>query len=127
MSAAVNRAACASQRIQLVDENDGRGLGARLLEEIANPCCADTDKHLHELRARDREERHLRFARDRLGQQGLAGAGWADEEHAFGHAAAQPTIALGVLQEIDDLAQLVLRLVYPRNIGESYARIRFDI
>ncbi len=38
-------------------------LVARLLEQIAHARGADADEHLHEFRAGDREERHLRLAR----------------------------------------------------------------
>ena len=65
---------------------------ARLLEQVAHARGADADEHLDELGAGDREERHLGLAGDRLGQQRLAGAGRADQEHALRHAPAEPAV-----------------------------------
>ena len=58
-----------------------------------------------------REERHAGLAGDGAGQQGLAGAGRADQQHALGDPGAESVKLLGVLQELDDLAKLVLGLV----------------
>src|SRR5690606_4988469 len=41
--------ACAAQSIQLINEDDGRRLPARLLEQVAHPRRAHADKHLDEL------------------------------------------------------------------------------
>ena len=120
-------AAGAAERVQLVDEDDGRRLLSRLLEQVAHARGADADEHLDEFRAGDREERHAGFARDRLGQQRLAGAGRADQQHAFRHASAEPTVAGGVLEEVDDLLQLVLRLVHAGNVGEGDLRVGLDV
>src|SRR5262249_58022414 len=46
-------AACPAERIELVDEDDGRRLGARLLEEVTYASGADADEHLDELPAAD--------------------------------------------------------------------------
>ena len=44
-------AARAAQRIELVDEDDGRRLPAGLLEQVAHARCTHADEHLDELRA----------------------------------------------------------------------------
>jgi hypothetical protein len=62
---------------------------AGLLEQVAHPRRADADEHLDELAAGDREERHPGLAGHGLGQQRLAGAGRADQQHALGHARAR--------------------------------------
>ena len=77
------RAAGAAERVELVDEDDRRRELARLLEEIADARRPDADEHLDELRAVDREERHAGLAGHRAGEQGLAGAGRADEQDAL--------------------------------------------
>ena len=61
-----------------------------LLEEVAHARGADADEHLDEVRAADAEEGHVGLAGDGLGQERLAGAGRADEQHAAGDAAAEP-------------------------------------
>merc|ERR1712185_66319 len=69
-------------RVDLVDEDDARRVLLRVGEERANAACADADKHLDELRARRRDERHARLARDRAREQRLARARRALEQHA---------------------------------------------
>ena len=63
--AAETGAALAADRVDLVDEDDRGSLLARGLEEVAHPRRADTDEHLHEVGAGDRDERHAGLARDR--------------------------------------------------------------
>ena len=45
------RSALATDRIELVDEDDGRRCSARLAEQIAHTRSADAHQRLHELRA----------------------------------------------------------------------------
>ena len=102
-------AAALADRVDLVDEDDrGRAL-ARGGEQVAHPRRADADEHLHEARSREREERHVGLARDRARQQRLAGAGRTDHEHAARRRPPRPACTLGMLQEVDDLADLALR------------------
>ena len=56
-----------AQCIQLVDENYAGCEFLRLLEQIADTGGADTHKHFHELGTTDRQKRHGRLPRDRLG------------------------------------------------------------
>ena len=104
-------AAGLAQGVQLVDEDDARGPVLRLGEQVADAGGADADEHLDEIGAAQAEERHVRLAGHGLGQQRLAGAGRADQQHALGDAAAQGLVLLRRLEEIDDLAQLGHRLV----------------
>ena len=60
--------------------------GARcfgLLEHVAHAGGADADEHFDEVRTAEAEERHARFAGDGLGEQRLAGARRADQQHAL--------------------------------------------
>jgi hypothetical protein len=61
-----------TDRVQLVDEDDGRGDLLGLLEQVTYPAGPNPDDHLDELGRRHREERHVRLARDRPSQQRLA-------------------------------------------------------
>ena len=112
-----------AERVQLVDEDDARRLAFGLLEEIAHARGADADEHLDELRSAEAEEGHAGLAGHGPGQQRLAGAGRPDEQHALGNAAAEVRELLRVLQELDDLAQLVLRFVDAGDIGELHLHI----
>ena len=107
--------------IDLVDEHDAGRFFARLLEQVAHLGRAHADEHLDKLRAGDREERHMRFARDRLGQQGLAGARRADEQRALGQLGADARVFARVVQEVHDLGQGFLGLVLTGDVCKCLA------
>ena len=62
MAAAKSGATFPSYRIDLIDEDDARRVLLRLLEQVTDTGCADTDEHLHEVRTADRKERNTSFA-----------------------------------------------------------------
>src|SRR5262249_48005725 len=78
-------------------------------------------------RARDREERDARLAGDGARQEGLAGAGRADQQNALRRPPAEPRILPGVLEEPNDLAQLLLGLVDAGDIVEGDLGVGLDI
>ena len=96
----------------------------RLLEQVAHAAGADADEHLDEVGAGDREERHVRLAGDGAGEQRLAGAGRADQQHALRDAAAEALELLRIVQELDDLLQLLLGLVDAGDVVEGDAAMR---
>ena len=104
--------------VDLVDEHDGRGVLLGLLEEVAHPARADADEHLDEVRAGDGVERNAGLAGDRAGEQGLAGARRAVEQHALGDLGADSLELGGLLQELLDLTELLDRLLAPGDVGE---------
>ena len=106
VAAAEAGAALAADRVDLVDEHDARRVALGLVEQVAHAAGADADEHLDELGARDAEERHAGLAGDGAGQQRLAGAWRADEQHAARDARAERVELLGVLQELDDFLEL---------------------
>ena len=69
VAAAQTGAAMPADRVDLVDEDDAGRVLLGLLEHVAHTTCADTDKHLDEIGAGDREERHVRLAGDRACKQ----------------------------------------------------------
>jgi hypothetical protein len=114
-------AALAADRVELVDEDDRRGRFLGLVEQVAYAGGPHANDHLHELAGAQREEGDVGLARDRAGQQRLAGAGLPGQQHALGDRAAQAPVAVGVAQEVDDLDQLVLGLVDPGDVLERRA------
>ena len=112
------RPAVPADRIDLVDEDDARSVLLRLIEHVAHPRRADPDEHLDEVRARYGEERDLGLARDGLGEQGLAGARRPHHQHPAGDLAAEFLELAGVPQEVDQLADLLLRLFDAGHVGE---------
>ena len=106
-------------RVDFIDEDDaGRAL-LGLVEHVAHTRRTDTDEHLDKIRARDREERHLGFTRDRLREQGLAGTGGPHQQHAARNAATELLELLRVFQEVDQLLDLFLRLVAAGDVGKG--------
>ncbi len=122
VTAAHAGAAVAADRVDLVDEDDGRRVLLRLLEQVAHAARADTDEHLDEVRARDRVERHAGLTRDGAGEQGLAGSGRAVQQHALRDAGADGLEARGVFQEVLDLVQLFDGLFGTGDVGEGHLR-----
>ena len=105
--------------VEFVDEDDAGGLGFGLCEQVAHARRADADEHLHEFRSAQAEEGDLGLAGHRAGEQRLAGAGRADEQHALGNAAAERRVLLGVAQELHDFPEFLLRFVDARDVGEA--------
>ena len=122
VAAAEAGAALAADRVDLVDEDDAGSVLLGLLEQVTHPGGADADEHLDEVRAGDGEERHACLARDGAGQQRLAGARRAVQQHALGDLGAERLIPRRVLQEVLDLVELLDRLVDARHIGERGLR-----
>ena len=112
-------AAMAADRVDLVHEDDAGRVLLALLEQVAHAGGAHAHEHLDEVRARDREERHVGLAGDGLGQERLAGARRADQEHALRDLAAELLELRRVLEELDDLAQLLLGLVHAGHVLEG--------
>ena len=82
--------------------------------EAPTPTIASTNSE-----ADMREEGGVRLARDRAGQQRLAGPGRPVEQHAARDPRAELRVALRVLEEVHDLDELVLGLVDPGDVVEG--------
>ena len=119
VAAAHAGAAVAADGVDLVHEDDAGGVLLGLLEEVADAAGADPDEHLDEVGAGDREERHAGLTGDRPREQRLAGAGRPVEQHALRDAGAERLEALGVLEELLDLVQLLNGLVDPGDVAEG--------
>jgi hypothetical protein len=113
----------ASDRVDLVDEDDAGRVLLRLLEHVAHARGTDADEHLDEVGAGDREERHIRLAGDGAGEQRLAGAGWADEQRAARNSASETLELLRITQKLYDLLQVVLGLVHAGDILKRHAAV----
>ena len=122
VTAAHAGAAVAADGVDLVDEDDRRGVLLGLLEQVADAGGADADEHLDEVGAGDRVERHARLAGDGAGEQGLAGARRPVEQHALGDLGADGLELRGLLEELLDLAELLDRLLAAGDVGERRLR-----
>ena len=123
VAAAGARAALAANGVDLVDEDDARGVLAGLLKQVAHARSADTDEHFHEVGTRDGVKRHPGLAGHGAGEQGLTGAGRAVEQHAARDLRAELLVNLRVLQKVHDLLKLVDRLVGAGDVGERVRRV----
>lgn len=85
--AAVGAVAPLADGIDLVDEDDAGSLFARLLEEVAHLGRAHADEHLHELRSRNGEKRHLRLSGHGPCDESLAGSRGPTSRAPFGSVA----------------------------------------
>ncbi len=114
--------------VELVDEDDRRRVPARLLEELADPGGAEPGEHLDEGRCARRVEVRARFVRGSLREQRLARPGRAVEQNALGDARAEPLELLAVAEELDDLLQLLLRLVRTGDVvpADRVGRVPLD-
>ncbi len=117
-------AAMAADGVDLVDEDDAGGVLLALLEQVAHARGADADEHLDEIRTADREERHVRFARDRAREERLARSRRAHQQHALRDAAAELLELLRFLEELDDLLELFLRFVDAGDVLERHLLLR---
>ena len=115
-------AAVAADRVDLVDEDDGRRVLLGLVEEVAHAAGADADEHLDEVRTGDRVERHARLTGDGAGEERLAGSGRAVEQHALGDARADRLELRRLLQELLDLVELLDGLVGTGDVVEGDLR-----
>ena len=121
VTAAETGAAMTADRVDLIDEDDAGRILLALLEQVAHARGADADKHLDEVRTRNRKERHVRFAGNRARQQGLAGSRRAHHQNAFGNAAAELLKLLRFFQELNDFLQFFLGFFNAGDVFEGHA------
>src|SRR5260370_948679 len=119
MTAAEACSAVPAHGVNFVDENDAGRVLLALFKQIAHAAGAHTYEHFYEVRAGDREERHISFAGDRACKQSLSGSRRADQQYAFGNASAQFLELLRLPQEFDNLSQLFLGFLNSSHILES--------
>ena len=105
VAAAQTSATLTSYCVDLIDENDTRGVLLGLLEQVSDSGCADADKHLNEVGAADGKERHARFSCSRLGDIGFTGSRRSYQQDSLRDPRTQAVILGRVLEEIDDLLQ----------------------
>ena len=115
-------AADLADRVDLVDEHDGRRALACLLEEVAHPAGAHAHVELHEARPAGGEERHAGLTGDGPGEEGLAGSRRTDHQHPTRPLGSGLLVALGPAQVVDDLADLLLHALVAGDVIEGRRR-----
>ena len=117
-------AARAADGVDLVDEDDRRGVLLGLVEEPLDPRRADADELLGEVGAGDRVERNPGLGRDRLRHERLARAGRPVQEHALRNPGAEPAEARRVGEEVANVGDLLDHLPAAGDVAERHARPR---
>ena len=108
--------------VDLIDEDHAFARPARPLEQISDAARAHTHVFFHEIRTRQREEGHVGLAGQRPGQQRLARARRAVEQHAPGHPRAVSGVFFGIFQIIAELRKAFARLGVGRHVGKGALR-----
>jgi len=116
-----------SQGVQLIDEDDARGVLFRLGKKVPHPCGSHAHKHLDKVGTAHAEKRNPRFPRHRLGQQRLARARSSHQEHALGNFASKALEFFRVFQKFHNLLEFRLGLLDPRHIVEGDAHLLFRV
>src|SRR5207249_4926238 len=80
--------------------------------------CTATRRSNRPGRSRYREERDVRLAGHGAREKRLSGAGRTGEQHSVWNPAAELAVLVRVAEEVDDLAQLFLRLVDAGHVRE---------
>src|SRR5258708_33696611 len=119
MRSAETSATLAADGVDLVDEDDARGIALGLIEQVAHAASADADEHLDKFGAGNAEEWHTRFAGYGPAQQRLACAWRSDEQHTLGNAGAQGGELFGIFQELHDFLKLLLGFFDTGHVLES--------
>ena len=127
VAAAKAGATLTTHRINLIDEDDARGVFLGLFEQVADAAGTHANKHLDEFRAGNREEGNPSFTGYRFGKQGFAGARRSHQQNAFGDLGANSGEAIGVLEEVDDLGELKLGAFNAGDIFEGHLGLGFHL
>jgi hypothetical protein len=104
--------------IDLIDEDDARGLRTGLAKEVAHARCTYAHEHLNEVRARNGKEGHIRLPRHGLGEQCFARARGAAQERTLGDFCAEAFELIRVAQKLYELHHFNLGLMQPRDVLE---------
>jgi hypothetical protein len=115
----------ATERVELVDEDDAWRLRLGLRKQVSHPGRTDANEHLDELRAAETEERNFRLTGHRAREQRLAGSRRTDQQHALWYATPERRVLPRVPQELDDLLEFLLGLVHASNVGEAHLDVVF--
>ena len=122
VAAADAGAAVAANGVDFVNEDDGGRVGLGLFEQVTDAGRADTDEHLNEVRAGDGEEGNARLAGDGAGQEGLAGAGRAVQQHTLGDLGADRLELGRFLQELLDFLEFLDGFISAGDVHEGHLR-----
>eukprot|EP00962_Isochrysis_galbana_P021853 scaffold6456_cov98-Isochrysis_galbana.AAC.4 len=118
---ALRLVALGRQRVQLVNEDDGRRVGLGLLKHLPQRGLGFTRPLRHDLRAVDRPKPHAGLGPDGRGDHCLAGTGRAVDDDSAGGADTEVVEDLGLLErQVDELLQLGQLLVKAADVAVAH-------
>ena len=120
MTAAKSASSSSGNCIDLIDENDTWGILLRILEQIPDTGRSHTDKHLYEVRSRNRKKRNPGLSGNCFCKKGLTGSRRSLQKHSFWNSCSHLNIFLRRFQEIDNLCKLFFFFLQPRNICKCH-------
>ena len=106
-------------RVDLINEDEARSILLPLHEEVSDPRSANPDKHLDKITPGDTEEGDAGLSGNRLGKECLARAGRAYEKDPLRNTPPKLGKLLGILEKLNNLLKLLLRLVDTGDILEG--------
>jgi len=107
-----------TDRVQLVNKDDGRSSPLGLIEQVAHATCPDAHKDLDELGGINVKEGNPGLSRHGASQKRLARAWRPDKENAARDMRAHLVVAAWMSQELDDLDELGLGLLGAGHVAE---------
>ena len=119
MTAAHTVTTVTADSIDFIDKDDARGVFLGLFKHVTNTACTDAHEHFHKVGTGNREERHLGFTRNRLGDQGFTGTWRANHQHAAWNATTQALELARITQELNQLAHFFLGFVTARYVSQG--------
>ena len=111
---------CPSHGVYLINEDDAGRLLLGLAEEIAYARRAHAHKHLYKVGTGQREERHIGFARNGFGQQGLTRSGRAYQQGTLGDFTAQLGELLRLAEKLHNLLYLLFGFSQSGDVLEGH-------
>jgi len=112
-------ATTAADCVNFINENQTGRILASLLEHVPYTAGAHAHEHLDEIGAADAEESRIGFAGNRFGQKGLARAGGAHHQNAFGNTTTEALKLFGVFEELHQLGDLFDGFIDTGNVFEG--------
>ena len=120
MSAAEAGTSLTANRIDLIDEDNGRSNLLGLLKQISHAPGTDAHIKLHKIRTGDGEELHIRLSCHSLRQEGLTGSRRAHKKNSLGDSGAHLGVALRILQKVNHFCKLCFFLITSGHVLEGF-------
>ena len=114
--AAKTSATMTAHRIDLINKNNAWRVLFTLFEQVANTRGTNANKHLHKIGTTYGEKRHVGFSSHCTREQGFSGSWRPHQQNTLWNSTSQFLKLLWFAQELNNLLEFVLWLIYTGNI-----------